>query len=128
MGGVAELWWIYHLRCCSYTRPEPKPKLVVIVCRDDYARGFLINSEIDVWIRISEWKLASQVPILAVDHSRCLDYNSYVDCLDLYRFEEHELTEKRQPVSMAVKQAIMTAVKVSRTIERKYKRLITCQE
>ncbi len=99
--------------------------MVVIVCRDDYPRGFLINSEIDVWIRISEWKLASQVPIPAVDHTPCLDHNSYVDCLDLYRFDEHELMEKRLPVSEAVKQSIKAAVDASRTIERKYKRLIT---
>lgn len=125
MATPAQPWWIYFVPRCSYTRPEPKDKLVVIVCRDDYPRGFLINTSVDPWIRIDPGKLASQVRITVDEHPSSLDHDSYVDCLDLYRFEDFELSQPREKVSANAKSAIIAAVGQSKTIVRRYGKLIT---
>lgn len=123
MGDQPRAWFIYFVPNCSYTRPEPKDKLVVIVCRDEYPRGFLINSEIDPWIQIRPEMLAGQVPLKAAEHP-CLTHDSYVDCLDLFRFDDFELTNLRDEVSENAKSSILEAVEGSKTIARRYKRLI----
>ncbi len=123
-GEKPAIWLIYFVPNCSYTRPKAKGKLVVIVCRDDYCRGFLINSEIDAWIQINPRKVSAQALILEAEHPRCLDHDSYVDCIDLYRFEDYELTHAREEVSVNAKQAILEAVSASDTISRGSKKLI----
>ena len=124
MGGTAEIWWIYFVPRCPHARPEPKDKLVVIVCRDGAPLGFLINSEIDPWIQINESKMASQVKIDASEHKPCLDHDSYVDCLELYMFEDYQLAQPRVRVSETVKSGIIAAVRASSTLVRRHKRLI----
>ena len=123
MGGRPYLWRIYYLEKCPYTKPEPKPKLVVIVLHDQDWWGFLISSEIDEWIQFGPDKLATQVEIKRSEHS-CLVRDSWVDCLELYRFEVFLLKEVRDPVSKAAKAAILAAVAESKTIIRRQKRMI----
>lgn len=118
------IWRIYFIPNCSYTRPRAKDKLVVIACRDDCCRGFLINSEIDVWIQINPRKVATQALILKAEHPGCLDHDSFVDCIDLYRFEDYELTHTREEISANAKQTILEAVRASDTISRGSKKLI----
>jgi hypothetical protein len=110
MADRPEPWWIYHAPKCPYTKPEPMPKLVVVVTRDTYARGFLINTEIDPWIAINPSSMRCQVRIRADEHP-CLDYDSWVDCTDLFRFEDWELPTKRNPVSTSTHAEIIEAVR-----------------
>jgi len=124
MAAAVDLWWIYYVRKVPYTVPLPKNKYVVIVCCDDYPRGFLVNTSVHAWIQIDGQKMAAQVPIPAANHP-CLDHDSYVDCCDLYRFEEFQLQDKRSAVSEPVKGAILAAVGGSKTIIRRYRELIT---
>jgi len=123
MGDQPKAWFIYFVPNCSYTRPQPKDKLVIIVCRDQYPWGFLINSEIDPWIQIHPEMLACQAHVKATEHP-CLAYDSYVDCIDLFRFDDFELTNVRDEVSKKAKKSILEAVGVSKTISRGHKRLI----
>jgi len=124
MAPPPDLWRIYHVAHCAHARPAPKAKLVVIVCRDALAMGFLINSEIDPWIQISKERMACQAPIRAEEHPGCLTYDGYVDCLELYPFEDFELTEPRDAVSENLRAAILASVRNAITIPCRYRRLI----
>jgi hypothetical protein len=94
-----------------------------VVCVAATPLGFLINTHIDHWIQIDPAKLSTQARILAAEH-KCLDYDSYVDCLELFPFDESELTNKRDPVSPAAKADIQAAVTNSKALVTKFKRLI----
>ena len=85
--------------------------------------GFLINSTIHPFIQKRSELLACQADIEAASHA-CLDYDSYVDCIDLYEFEDAELTHSRGAISDQAKAEIKKAVTHSKTIEKRYKRLI----
>jgi hypothetical protein len=104
-------------------RPTPKDKLIVVACVSAQPMGFLINSSIRPWVQREAYRLAAQAQILAAEHS-CLKYDSYVDCLDLYPFEEIELVNRRDIVSPAAQASIKAAVKASKTIAVQYKALI----
>lgn len=120
---MPDLWCIYHIKNCRHTRPSPKSKLVAIVCRDSKAMGFLINSNVHPLIQKRHDLLACQAYLESASHP-CLNYDSYVDCIDLYEFEDAELTNKRGAISERAKEEIMKAVTNSKTIEKRYKKLI----
>lgn len=69
---AVDVWQIYYVTRCQYTKPEPKPKLVRVACVDARAMGCLINTKIDKWIQIDPDKLVTQATILAAEH-KCLD-------------------------------------------------------
>jgi hypothetical protein len=120
---TVEVWRIYHVDPCQYTNPEPKPKFIIIACVDVRAWGFLINTNIDKWIKINPGRLACQAEILAEEHP-CLDHDSWVDCTALFAFDEPELNQKRELVSPTAKQDILTAVANSKTLPIKLKKRI----
>lgn len=115
-------WYIYHVKNCCHVKPTPKDKFVVIVCRDLKAMGFLVNSEIRPYVQKRPNLLACQVIIEASSH-KCLDYDSYVDCSNLYPFEDTELSA-RNPITKQAKEDIKKAVTNSKTIELRYQKLI----
>ena len=117
------VWRIYHVENCSHTRPAPKDKFVAIVCRDLKLMGFLINSNVNRYIQKHPDLLACQAIIEASNHS-CLGHDSYVDCVDLYSFEDAELADGRDPISKQARAKIEKAVANSKTIETRYKKLI----
>lgn len=96
---------------------------MVIVCVDTKPLGFLINSEIREWLKKDPDRLAAQANVLASEHS-ALNYDSFVDCWEIYEFEEAELTQARDPVSRTAKLSIKAAVAKSKTVEQKYKTMI----
>lgn len=120
---AVDVWQIYFVSRCQHTRPKPKPKLVIVVCVGSRPMGFLINTNIDHWIQIDPVKLATQAIILAEEHP-CLEYDSYVDCHELFPFDESELTNKRDPISPTAKASIKTAVSNSKALVTKHKKLI----
>ena len=111
------------LRTVPIHGPTPKDKLVAIVCRDLKPMGFLINSGVNRYIQKQPDLLACQAVIEASSH-RCLDHDSYVDCVDLYPFEDAELVDGRDPISKQARAEIEKAVANSKTIEKRYKKLI----
>ena len=118
MSTTPKLWHIYFLENCPYTHPHPKDKLLIPVCHDQNILGFLINSEIDVWIQINPLLSSSQIEISASEHS-CLKYDSFVNCHELYNFDDFQLVNVRDEVSEEVKQEILKAVEESKTISIK---------
>jgi len=120
---MPDTWCIYHVKNCSHTRPSPKDKFVVIVCRDSTCRGFFINTRVHSFILKQPELLKSQVKIKVSDYN-FLDYDSYIDCKDLYDFEDKELLDRRVPVNIITKAEIKKAVKGSKTIETRYQNLI----
>jgi hypothetical protein len=123
MNGSIEPWHIYFVPECRQAIPKPKEKLIAIVCVSDNPKGFMISSEIDVWIQIDPEKMACQALILGEEHS-CLKHDSYVNCVNLLSFFEEELVEKRDKLSDNAKESIRAAVENSSGIERRYKRII----
>jgi hypothetical protein len=119
---MVALWHIYHVKNCRHAKPDPKDKFVVIVCKDVQAMGFFINTEINSYIKNRPELLACQVLIQASDH-KCLDWNSYVDCHELFRFEDAELSI-RNPVAKQTREAIKNAVNISELLVERYRKLI----
>ena len=120
---MPDTWCIYHVKNCSHTRPVPKDKFVVIVCRDSTCMGFLINTRIHPFILKQPELLKSQVKIKVSDYN-FLDYDSHIDCKDLYDFEDEELLDRRVPVNIITKAEIRKAIGDSATIEPRYQKLI----
>ena len=85
--------------------------------------GFLINSGIHKYIQNRPGLLASQAVIEESNH-KCLSHDSYVDCIDLYEFEDTELVDDYGPISEQAMIRIKEAVDNSKTIEVRYKKLI----
>ena len=124
---MPDIWHIYHIQNCSYVRPTPKNKYVAIVCRDLAPMGFLINSSIHKYIQNRPALLASQAVIEQSNH-KCLSRDSYVDCVDLYEFEDTELVEDDGPINEQAMIRIKEAVDNSKTIEVRYKKLILSKD
>ena len=120
---MPDTWCIYHVENCSHARPNPKDKFVVIVCRASKCMGFLVNTEIRPFILKRPELLKAQVKIKVSDYS-FLDYNSYIDCKDLYDFEDRDLLNRRAPVNIVTKAEIRKVISDSNTIESRYQKLI----
>lgn len=85
--------------------------------------GFFINSSINPFILKRQHLLACQAKIEAAQYE-CLPRASYVDCVELYPFEVDELSDMRDPINDGTKLEIQQAVAKSKTIERRYQRMI----
>jgi hypothetical protein len=120
---MPDIWCFYHVKNCPHTRPIPKDKFVAIVCRDSYCLGFLVNTNIHPFIRKQPDLLVCQVKIRASNY-RFLDYDSYIDCNDLYPFGDTLLLDSRGLISRQTKIEIIKAVSISKTIEGRYQKLI----
>jgi hypothetical protein len=86
--------------------------------------GFLVNTRIRKYVINNTDLFACQVPIKAADHS-CLDHDSYIDCSDLKEFDDDQLSDERDKIDKEVVQKVKRAVRKAKTIERRYKKLIT---
>lgn len=117
------IWCIYHIENCPHTKPTPKDKFVAIVCRDLTPMGFFINTNISRYVQKRPVLRACQVYIKALDYN-FLNYNSYIDCSKLLPFEDAHLVGGRWSITTKTKSEIKRAVTNSRTIERRYKKLI----
>lgn len=120
---MPDTWCIYHVLKCSHTLPFPKDKFVVIVCRDSRCMGFLVNTVIHPFILNRPGLLKAQIKIKVSDYS-FLDHDSYIDCKDLYDFEDGELCNTRAPVNIITKAEVRKIVRDSDTIEPRYQKLI----
>lgn len=120
---MPNVWHFFHVSKCSHTHP-PKDKFVLIVCADSECRGFLVNSDISGFIQKRADMLACQVEIKKSDYY-FLVKDSYLDCSQLYPFDDMELLNGRGAVTQGTKAAIKKAVSVAKTIEKRYQDLIS---
>ncbi len=85
--------------------------------------GFLVNSNIHRYIQKRPDLLACQAIIEESNH-KCLSHDSYVDCIDLYEFEDTKLVEDSGSISQRARTRIKKAVSNSKTIAERHKKLI----
>jgi hypothetical protein len=121
MGANIDAWRIYFVKDVRQAIPRAKDKLIAIVCIPKRGMGFMISTEIDVWIQIDEERLACQANILADEHSGCLTHDSWVNCYNLLAFWDEELVNPRDFISPNAKSSIQDAARKSPTIEQRYK-------
>jgi hypothetical protein len=86
--------------------------------------GFLVNSNISKFIQQRPHMLVCQVLIKESDYW-FLSRDSYLDCSQLFPFDEVELVDGRGPVTDQTKNEIKNAVANAVTIENHYKQLIS---
>jgi len=116
-------WHIYYAERVSRTKPKPKDKFVAIACRDSRPRGFFINTDIHPYIQNRPHLSSCQVVIKA-SYYRFLDYDSYIDCSQLRKFKDSDLTGKSWAINRQTKAEIQKVVASAKTIEPCYKKLI----
>lgn len=86
--------------------------------------GFLVNSTINQYILKRSYLYECQVMLSASDYG-FLSHDSYLDCGRIYGFEDAELVIGLELVNDKTKAKIKKAVSTSKTIEKKYKDLIS---
>src|SRR5260221_3362645 len=106
---LAKLWHIYLVKKPRHTKGRRKRKYVAIVLIDVVPMGFYINSERTDWIRQRPKFWPCEANILAEEHS-CLEYNSIVDCQQLYQFAKSELTAVQDKINDKSKREILDRV------------------
>lgn len=116
------VWTFFFIRDAPHTNPT-KDKYVLIVCQDSECHGFFVNSNIGQFIQKRPTLLASQVLIKAEDYS-FLHHDSYIDCSQLFAFEDDHLGYGCGSVNENTKAAIKNAVGIAPTIDQKYQEII----
>jgi len=76
-----------------------------------------------VWLLLNDEAKVCQLRILVEEHP-CLDYDSWVNCYQIFPFDEVELIHKREQVGVTIKQDILTAVDGNSTLTQKLKKAI----
>ena len=123
MSELACVWHLYYVLECRLLNPS-KPKYLIMVCRDEGPRVFIVNTSIPRWTKDDVDRLASQVLIRASGHP-LLQYDCYVDCANLWIYADDALQGCRHhAVSEGAKFDIQAAVDSSRTVSPALKRLI----
>ena len=115
---------------CKFTNP-PKEKLLVVANIQPYPILFVINSEINAFIKARPQLLECQVQIEAADHS-FLNHHSYIDCAQATCFTMLEIESQivqdmsriKDCLSNELVKEIIAAVERSVTLDRKEKRWI----
>lgn len=85
--------------------------------------GFLVNTSVHPFIQNRPDLLTCQVKIKASDYN-FLDHDSFIDCVELYPFNNGFLLDNRAHINQFTKAGIKKAVFISKTIEKRYKELI----
>ncbi|ESS72886.1 hypothetical protein MGMO_44c00360 [Methyloglobulus morosus KoM1] len=114
-----------------------KPKFLVLVTTDDPEYlSFLVNSEINTYIQNRPDLLKCQVSIDAANHN-FLSYDSHIACHEITTIMREEVVRAlmadpaalRGKISTDVREQIMAAVKIAKTIDKdKKNRIISSLE
>ncbi len=120
---MPDVWHFFHVKNCPHTNP-PKDKFTVIVCKDSECMGFFVNSHINKFIQKRPSMLACQVAVKASDYW-FLSSDSYLDCSQLYPFDDILLVDGRGSVTEQTKAQIKQVVLNAKTIEKRYQKLIS---
>lgn len=116
------VWRIYRIKNCRYTHPRKK-KFIVIVCEDEKYMGFLVNSTISQFVCNRPYLLECQVPLSKSDYG-FLFHDSYLDCSQIYAFEDDELVIGLELINDKTRSEIKAVVSKAKTIEKRYQSLI----
>lgn len=128
MPDPGQIWHVFLARECRHTNP-PKSKYVIVVhVDDDYAWGFLINSNIAPFIQHRPELLTCEADILMKGHSGWLRYDSFVDCRLIFPFEDIELEPDYGRITTEAKKSILDAIQRCEVLEEKYKQAILGRE
>jgi hypothetical protein len=119
---MPDVWRVFRIDDCRYTNP-PKFKYVFIVCKDDDYMGFLVNTGINPYIKKRSWLLECQVKLSQLEYG-FLVHDSYLDCSQIYAFEDSELIVGLELISNETKVEIQKVVSKAKTIEKRFQRLI----
>lgn len=119
---MPDVWRVYRIKKCRHTSP-PKPKFVIIVCKDEEYLGFLINSDISQFILNRPNMLACQITLTKAEY-HFLFQESYLDCAQLFPFSDNELIIGLEIISDKTKTEIKEIVSKSKTITKYHKELI----
>jgi hypothetical protein len=118
-------WRIYFCPRCENAEPDPKDKLVVVVCTDPEILGVFVNTKSSTWLQKKSLEMC-ETSIEAEGHS-ALQYDSFVDCHSVYEFNDFELTQEKGEVSDEVKARLLKAIRDCPTIIRRHRKLILAQ-
>jgi hypothetical protein len=122
--------FVFYLYC-DFTIP-PKEKYLLLVCVDSEPLFLIINSEINSFYRSRPHLRDCQVSIPVQSHD-FLDHDSFIDCVKVIRgltqvsVQEQVLTSMMRikgRIDSTCKEAVMTAITRSRSIEPRFKELI----
>lgn len=119
---MSDIWNTFHVPNCQHCHPH-KNKFVVISCSDGTCLGFLINTKIANFVLKRPELLKSQVPIKSSDYWY-LTHDSYLDCSQLYPFDNDDLNDGRGKLLKSMITSIKSVVSTSTTLEPHYIKLI----
>jgi hypothetical protein len=118
-----EKWQVYYL-FCHHTKPVPKYKYITVAYAEDSQYiGFLINSQVNKFVRNRSYLMPCEVLIPISEHN-FLSYDSYVDCRDAFYFDDSELSDFRGYLSKNTQQAVLNAIRVCPVLSRRIKKLV----
>ncbi len=120
---MASKWEIFHVQQCRHAKPNPKDKFVLIAYIDSFPYGFFINSEINNYIAKRPYLLSCEAKILSNQHN-FLKTDSYVDCREIFCFNDSELTDSKGLLSTDGQIEVIKAVGSCRVLERIHKNKI----
>lgn len=119
---MPDVWRVYRIKKCQHTSP-PKPKFVVIACKDEEYMGFLINSEISQFVLNKPYMLACQITLTKAEYN-FLFHESFLDCAQLFPFRDSELVIGLEMISDKTKAEIKEVVSKAKTITKYQRELI----
>jgi hypothetical protein len=114
---MASQWEIFYIKSCYYAKPNPKDKFVLIAYIDPSPHGFFINSKINNYISKRPYLLSCEAKILSNQHN-FLDHDSFVDCREIFRFNDSELTDSRGLLSADGQAEVKKAVVLCPVLEQ----------
>lgn len=112
-------WSVYYIYNCRDTTP-PKNKFSVIFNFNDGLFDFLINSEISSFVKNRKYLLPCISDIQAASND-FLEYDSFIDCREIFDFSIDELVHHKGEVSDETQQNIIKAVTACPVLELKFK-------
>jgi len=121
---------IFHL-FCDFTKP-PKNKYLLLICVDPEPLFFIINSEINEYVRKNKHLLNCQVSLPQAEHD-FLIRDSYIDCQGIIKNFNFEMVEKqimqemhkiKGSLSLGTKAQVIETVQFAKTLSAEEKSLI----
>jgi len=120
---MASKWEIFYVKSCRHAKPNPKDKFVVIAYIHPIPHGFFINSKINSYISNRAYLLSCEAIILSTQHT-FLVHDSYIDCREIFPFNNEELTDSRGLLSSDGQVSVLNAVASCPVLEQIHKNRI----
>lgn len=113
-------WQIYRVSNCQHAKPDPKDKFVLIVSASaGEFYGVFINSDIRGFIR-NNGLMVCEVQIHRSQHA-FLQWDSWIDCTNVYRFNASELTDYLCDLSISTRADVLGSIQACPALKNIYK-------